>query len=160
MEDTVNETPVDTPVVEAVSEPTEEKVLATEKVAQENPEVVQSASVQEAPKAEDTEKNVISGPKKQKAPRASNTTTKQDNTIASNAADYALFGAPKPSAKVKKEKDDTKVALWSDKNLRWSDVGEVVKGYNIVTEEAAAQWLTKSGIRKATPEEVAAHYSK
>ena len=51
-----------------------------------------------------------------------------------------------------------KVAVYSEKNMSWSAIGKVSKGYNIVTKEAAEMWLTRKGVRKATPEEVATHY--
>jgi len=51
-----------------------------------------------------------------------------------------------------------KVAILSEKNVYWSGVGRVSKGYNIVTKEAADKWLTRKGIREATPQEVASHY--
>jgi hypothetical protein len=37
-------------------------------------------------------------------------------------------------------------------------VGEVVRGYNIVSEAAAEKWLTRNHTRIATPEEVAGAY--
>lgn len=51
-----------------------------------------------------------------------------------------------------------KIAVYSEKNMSWSAIGKVSKGYNIVTKEAAEMWLTRKGVRKATPEEVATHY--
>lgn len=51
-----------------------------------------------------------------------------------------------------------KVAIFSPKNIYWPKVGTIKKGYNIVTLEKAEQWLTKSGIRSASPEEVAREY--
>ncbi len=53
-----------------------------------------------------------------------------------------------------------KVALLSTRNLHWDAVGTLKIGYNIVTKGASEKWLTKSGIRIATPEEVAAHFGK
>jgi hypothetical protein len=47
-----------------------------------------------------------------------------------------------------------KVAIHSTKNVAWEGVGKVSRGYNIVTKEAAEQWLTRSHIRIALPEEV------
>lgn len=56
------------------------------------------------------------------------------------------------------EKPTGKVAIYSDKNMRWQGLGGISKGYNIVTKEAADRWLTRKGIREATPQEVATHY--
>lgn len=63
---------------------------------------------------------------------------------------------PKPKA----DKPAKKVALYSKGNIHWSGVGSLEKGYNIVTKEASVQWLTRKGIREATPQEVAKHYGK
>ena len=53
-----------------------------------------------------------------------------------------------------------KVALFSEGNIFWNGVGEVVKGYNIVTKEVSEKWLTHKKVRIATPQEVAKHYGK
>jgi hypothetical protein len=53
-----------------------------------------------------------------------------------------------------------KVALFSERNIFWNGVGEVVKGYNIVTKEVSEKWLTHDKVRTATPQEVAKHYGK
>ena len=71
--------------------------------------------------------------------------------------------APKESRKSSKklptEKKET-VALYSTKNVTWSEVGKVYRGYNIVEKDAADKWLTRSHIRVATPEEVAKEFGK
>lgn len=54
--------------------------------------------------------------------------------------------------------NDSKLAIYSEKNMAWMSVGRIVKGYNIVTKEASEKWITRKGVRKATPEEVANHY--
>jgi hypothetical protein len=53
-----------------------------------------------------------------------------------------------------------KVAIHSTKNVTWQGVGKVYRGYNIVTKDAADQWLTRSHVRLATPEEVAKEFGK
>ena len=65
----------------------------------------------------------------------------------------------KPSNKLPTEKKET-VALYSTKNVTWSEVGKVYRGYNIVEKDAADKWLTRSHIRVATPEEVAKEFGK
>lgn len=129
------------------------------KVAAETP-VIENVEVAEAKETTNDEgQKVISGPKRSRAPRMSNIHAKdQEGTIASHAADFAL--AKKVVAEKKKETEVEKIALWSDRNIRWTNVGELSKGYNIVTKEAAEKWLGKRGIREATPQEVAAHYGK
>ena len=71
--------------------------------------------------------------------------------------------APKAPEKKKSAKPaDAKetVALYSERNVTWSGVGKVYRGYNIVEKDAADQWLTRSHIRIATPEEVAKEFGK
>lgn len=53
-----------------------------------------------------------------------------------------------------------KVALFSNKNLHWREVGELKMGYNIVTEDKAERWLSHNSVRKASPEEVASAYGR
>lgn len=54
--------------------------------------------------------------------------------------------------------DDSQIAIYSEKNMHWNGIGGISKGYNIVTKEAAVKWLTRKGIRKATPQELASYY--
>ena len=53
-----------------------------------------------------------------------------------------------------------KVAVFSEKNIFWNQVGTLEKGYNIVTKEASEKWVTHKAVRSATPEEVASYYGK
>lgn len=53
-----------------------------------------------------------------------------------------------------------KVALHSTKNVYWDGLGEIKKGYNIVRKDRAEKWLTRSHVRKATPEEVAKEFGR
>jgi hypothetical protein len=144
---------------EEISASKARKTRVTAKVAEEAA-VVKNINLVEhddAPVNDDGQK-VIAGAKKTRSPRTSNVQSKEDNTVGSRAADSALnrkVDTTKPEPEV-----NEKVALWSDKNIRWSEVGTLVKGYNIVTKEAAVKWLDRAGIRKATPEEVATHYGK
>lgn len=59
---------------------------------------------------------------------------------------------------VVKTKQAKTIALHSSRNVSWQGVGEVTRGYNIVSEVAAEKWLTRNHIRIATPEEVAGAY--
>lgn len=52
------------------------------------------------------------------------------------------------------------VAIYSTRNVNWSEVGKVYFGYNIVSKAAAEKWLTRKHIRLATPEEVAREFGK
>lgn len=109
----------------------------------------------EVAEAEAPAENVITAPTRKPS---------RGPSITSN--DAGVIGSPHAERvfnKVVEEEpaeDLTKVAIWSDKNVRWSGVGALVKGYNIVTKEAAEKWLSRGGIREATPEEVATHFGK
>lgn len=144
---------------EEISASQARKNRATEMVAEETV-VVNNVSIveqEDAPVNNDDQK-VITGAKKTKSPRTSNMQSKEDNTLGSRAADSALNRKKDTSAS--KPEADEKVALWSSKNIRWSEVGTLTKGYNIVTKEAAEKWIDKVGIREATAEEVATYYGK
>ena len=115
-------------------------------------EVVDNVSVTEA---EGPAENVISAPEK---------ATSTAPSIIQN--DNGVIGSPQAERVFKKvieeepKENPNRAAIWSDKNIRWQGVGSLVKGYNIVTKEAAEKWLSRDGIREATPEEVATHYGK
>lgn len=134
----------------------EENETAVEAVAKENP-VIQNVKVGEV--VNDDNQKVITGPAKKKTSRSSNIQKDTENVLGSKAADRALA---KIIVEEKEEPKNVaeKIALWSNKNIRWSDVGAVNKGYNIVTREASEKWLSRDGIRKATPEEVATYFGK
>lgn len=61
---------------------------------------------------------------------------------------------------VKTKAPTEKVALYSLRNISWNGVGEISKGYNIVTSEQAEKWITNKSVRTATPEEVKRAYGK
>ena len=152
-EEIIEEATIAEPVKKA-RKPRAKKVAAETPV--ENVEIVEAVET-----TSDEGQHVISGPKRTRAPRTSNMHTKEDGTLGSHAADRALASAPVATAKAPEQSvDPEKTALWSAKNIRWTGVGELSKGYNIVTKEAAEKWLSKAGIREATPEEVATYYSK
>lgn len=62
-------------------------------------------------------------------------------------------------AKIKEEPQE-KIALYSIKNLHWSSVGSLERGYNIVSKEDSEKWLSRRDVRIASPEEVAKFYGK
>ena len=74
-------------------------------------------------------------------------------------ATTAVKAAPRKKSAKPEEKKET-VAIHSTKNVTWSEVGKVYRGYNIVDKDAAEKWLTRSHIRTATPEEVAKEFGK
>jgi len=75
-----------------------------------------------------------------------------DGLVRSGSADR-----PKKTTTSTKPKKET-VAIYSDRNVAWTGVGKIAKGYNIVTPEQADQWLTRNHVREATPEEVASQF--
>lgn len=101
-------------------------------------------------------KNIIGSTKisKEKRVPVSNARSNENNVLTVGSADTFK------NKEFKKEEKtpDNKVAILSEKNMHWQGIGSISKGYNIVTKEAADKWLTRKGIREATPQEVATHY--
>ncbi len=70
---------------------------------------------------------------------------------------------PRPEqveAKKNKGKETEKVAVFSEKNLHWNGVGELERGYNILSKEDSEKWLVRRDVRIASPDEVAKFYRK
>lgn len=65
----------------------------------------------------------------------------------------------KKSKPVKSE-DSEKVALYSARNLHWTEVGNLEKGYHIVSKEESEKWLRHKAVRIAEPLEIARFYGK
>ena len=95
--------------------------------------------------------NVISFDKLATSPNPS-VVSNDDNVIGSGSANR------KEDLKPDLTKNKDLVAIYSTKNVTWSGVGQVSKGYNIVTKPTAEKWATRDHIRIATPEEVAGEY--
>jgi len=90
---------------------------------------------------------------------------KEKNKQALGSVGNGIFGTVTVSSesisetKEKKEKAQKDlVAIYSPKNIYWSGVGKILKGFNIVERHNAEKWITKPGIRIADPEEVAKEY--
>lgn len=66
--------------------------------------------------------------------------------------------AKKSAPKVETVEEEEKVAVYADKNYYWGPAGKIYRGYNIIKKSKADLWLTKSGVRLATPEEVAKEF--
>lgn len=81
-------------------------------------------------------------------------TTTNNGAIGSGPADRS----PKVKATEPKETKIKTIALFSTRNVLWEGVGEIKKGYNIVDEAKAEQWLKRDHVRTATPKEVAEEY--
>jgi hypothetical protein len=106
-----------------------------------------------AVKDQEERNEVISSDKVATSPNVS-VVSNEDNVIGSGSADK------KESAKAASAKEKDTVAIYSTRNVNWSGVGQVSKGYNIVTKQAADKWVTRDHIRIATPEEVARDFGK
>ena len=81
-----------------------------------------------------------------------------ENVIGSNGR--GLTNDVKTDKVLKLENEEEKVAIYSSKNVSWSGIGKVLKGYNIVTKSISEKWLQRDHIRIATPEEVAKDFGK
>jgi hypothetical protein len=80
----------------------------------------------------------------------------ENGVMSSTTVPKSFDKKPAKTSSVKKESE--KVAIHSTKNVTWSEVGKVYRGYNIVTKEQADKWLTRDHTRLATPEEVAKEF--
>jgi hypothetical protein len=144
VEEAVVETPVfETPVYEA---PVAEEIVVESPVVEhvaETPVVEEVQPVVEAPAYQAPEEIQALG-------------SVSEGVIGATTAAVASPRKKKEKAAEVKEK----VALYSTKNVTWSEVGKVYRGYNIVDKDAAEKWLTRSHIRIATPEEVAREFGK
>jgi hypothetical protein len=145
VEEAVVETPVfETPVYEA---PVAEEIVVESPVVE---------HVAETPVVEEVAQAVVEAPAYQAPEEVQALGYVAEGVIGATTAAVA-------SPKKKKEKSTEvkeKVALYSTKNVTWSEVGKVYRGYNIVDKDAAEKWLTRSHIRIATPEEVAKEFGK
>jgi DNA-binding protein H-NS len=123
-------------------------------------EAVEEPTVEEPKPAEAEEpKNVISS-------GSQRTGKKADEVAGITAVENGVIGTgtvkPKPKNVVKQQDkpEVEKVAIYSSKNVTWTGVGKVYRGYNIVTKEAADKWLTRDHARVATPEELAKEFGR
>ena len=62
--------------------------------------------------------------------------------------------------KEERNKPKETVAVYSERNLSWNGVGNLIRGYNIITKEESVKWLQHKAVREATPQEVARYYGK
>jgi hypothetical protein len=101
------------------------------------------------------EQTVIKSNEPVKRIPTSSSASNEDGVVVSRGA-----SRPKKEGIEIQKEEVVKVALFSEKNLHWLGVGNIRPGYNIVTEEASKLWLTRRGVREATPQEVATYYGK
>jgi hypothetical protein len=144
----VEETSHEAPVFEA---PSFEAPVVEEHVA----EMTQHEHVVETPVVEEVQA-VVEAPAYHAPEEVQALGAVEEGVIGATTAAVASPRKKKEKAAEVKEK----VALYSTKNVTWSEVGKVYRGYNIVDKAAAERWLTRSHIRVATPEEVAKEFGK
>lgn len=53
---------------------------------------------------------------------------------------------------------EEKIAVYSNRNISWKEVGTLSKGYSFITRREAESWTRLRGVRVASPEEVASHF--
>jgi hypothetical protein len=129
--------------------------IAAEEVAAEQAVAFASAmAAAETLVLEDTAQPVVEAPAYQAPEEVQALGSVADGVIGASTAPKA----PEKNKSLKAAKVKETVALYSTKNVSWSEVGKVYRGYNIVDKDAAAKWLTRSHIRTATPEEVAKEF--
>jgi hypothetical protein len=129
--------------------------IAAEEVAAEQAVAFASAmAAAETLVLEETAQPVVEAPAYQAPEEVQALGSVADGVIGASTAPKA----PEKNKSLKAAKVKETVALYSTKNVSWSEVGKVYRGYNIVDKDAAAKWLTRSHIRTATPEEVAKEF--
>lgn len=145
--------PVEEEKIEAPVETVEAPIV--EEVSPEPAQVEEAPAIVEAPEAE--EQAVV----RTDAFAPSTAEVQAVGSVADGAIGVAT--APRPAKKAAPSKNKAAqetVALHSTKNVTWPGVGKVYTGYNVVDKASADQWLTRSHIRVATPEEVAKAFGK
>lgn len=129
--------------------------IAAEEVAAEQAVAFASAmAAAETLVLEETAQPVVEAPAYQAPEEVQALGSVADGVIGASTAPKA----PGKNKSLKAAKVKETVALYSTKNVSWSEVGKVYRGYNIVDKDAAEKWLTRSHIRTATPEEVAKEF--
>lgn len=78
-----------------------------------------------------------------------------DNAIGSTTRKKSSKKAEsKPSTS--NEEKPQKVAVFSERNISWTGVGKISKGYNFVDATLAEKWVTLQGVREADHSEIQA----
>jgi hypothetical protein len=144
------------PIVEETLAPVVETSVEEAPVAEAPVEAPIAEPVVETPVVEEAAQAVVEAPAYQAPEEVQALGSVAEGVIGATTAAVASPRKKKEKAAEVKEK----VALYSTKNVTWSEVGKVYRGYNIVDKDAAEKWLTRSHIRIATPEEVAKEFGK
>ncbi len=131
-----------------------EPVISAEKAEQFKAIIEELVAVEAEEKVDDNVVSTASLPKDSK-PKKASLETSESGAISSPGANRKDKPAPTPD-----KPEVEKVAVYSTRNVTWTGVGKVYRGYNIVTKAEADQWLKRDHIRLATPEEVAKEFKK
>jgi hypothetical protein len=125
----------------------------------------QSTNVEAVAQENNVEASVSEVPESSDAITTADLSASSSDTVqAEGSIDNGVIGVtatPRPvkqAVEASPTKSKKTVAIYSTKNVSWSSVGKVYRGYNIVTPEQAEKWLTRSHVRLATPEEVAKEF--
>lgn len=146
-------------VMDAITEAVQEKVeelSAPETVVE--PVVEPTPVVEETPVVEPVKEDVITTPS-----FPGKDTVNMVGLVGNGAIGSVSAARPKKSSGKKvtaTEKKTETVAIFSTRNVTWTGVGKVYRGYNIVEKAAADKWLTRDHIRPASPEEVAQEFGR
>jgi hypothetical protein len=145
-------------VMDAIADSVEEKVEELSAPEEVEPVVETTPVVEETPVIEPVKEDVITTPS---FPGSDNVNMVG---LVGNGAIGSVTGSrpKKPSGKkspATAKKAET-VAIFSTRNVTWTGVGKVYRGYNIVEKAAADKWLTRDHIRPASPEEVAQEFGR
>jgi hypothetical protein len=149
----MSEENIDLDVEETIIEDVEDLDLAVEEPTPDDSDIKQKTKG--LPKTVDskTDSSVIGSSttdRKAKTNKPGSVSNTTNGAIGSSSANNAN--------KPKKSDGEGKIAVFSTRNVTWPGLGSVVRGYNIVSEEAAKKWATRNHIRVATPEEVAKEF--
>jgi galactitol-specific phosphotransferase system IIB component len=141
-------------VVEPIVEPVVEPVVVETKVEEVAVENNIQASVTEAVESNDAITTSDFS-------RSSSDTVQSIGSVENGVIGVAQTPRPEKKAVMSMSQESKKtVAIHSTKNVSWTGVGKVYRGYNIVTPEQSEKWLTRNHIRLATPEEVAKEFGR
>lgn len=157
-EDVVEESPI-VPAVLTEGEP-----VISEEMAEKYQEFVDT--LKEKIEAEEVKPVVVEEPKDVITSGSQRPGKKSEEVAGITAVANGVIGTgsvkPKPKNVVKQQDkpEVEKVAIYSSKNVTWTNVGKVYRGYNIVTKDQADKWLTRDHVRIATPQEVAQEFGK
>lgn len=171
-EDVVEETPIVLATLQAgepviTAEMAENfEAVKEEILAKKVEEAVEEPVVEEAAVAEETRPELAEEPKDVITSGSQRPGKRSEDVAGITAVANGVIGTgtvkPKPKNVVKQQEkpEVEKVAIYSSKNVTWTGVGKVYRGYNIVTKEQANKWLTRDHVRVATPQEVAQEFGK